>query len=92
MSEPRPNSQALCDATRFWWEHRRGPRQPYEPGTVVGYMPVESRSKILQHLAGRTGTVMQTLSLDQRLIQFGGEEDGTVITRIVATLEELWPL
>jgi hypothetical protein len=86
------NHQAVRDAVAFWWEHRRGPRLPYELGTVVGYMPLESRSKILQDFAGTTGTVMQTLTLDQRLIQFGGEEDGTVITRIVATLEELWPL
>jgi hypothetical protein len=92
VSEPRPDSQALCDATRFWWEHRHEPRQPYDPGTTVGYMPLAGRSDALQELAGRTGTVMQTLNLDQRLIQFGGEEDGTAITRIVATLEELWPL
>jgi hypothetical protein len=86
------NHQAVRDAVSFWWEHRRGPRLPYESGTLVGYMPLESRSKILQGFAGTTGRVMQTLTLDQRLIQFGGEEDGTVITRIVATLEELWPL
>jgi hypothetical protein len=55
-------------------------------------MPLEKRSPILQELAGRVGRVMQVTAVDQRLVQFGGEEDGTVIVRIAATIEELMPL
>lgn len=84
--------QAVRDAVLFWWEHRHEPRGEYEPGQTVGYMPLEMRSEILQHLAGRVGRVLQATAVDQRVIQFGGEEDGTVIVRIAATLEELLPL
>ena len=55
-------------------------------------MPREDRAKILRDLAGRVGSVLQTLAVDQRLIQFGGEEDGTVIVHIVAELDELLPM
>jgi hypothetical protein len=84
--------QAVRDAVLFWWEHRREPRGPYEAGQRVGYMPYEDRSKILRDLAGRVGSVLQTLAVDQRLIQFGGEEDGTMIVHIVAELDELLPM
>lgn len=86
------NHQAVRDAVVFWWEHRSRPRGQYEPGAVVAYMPLEKRSAVLQLLAGRVGRVMQVTDVDQRLVQFGGEEDGTAIVRIAATLDELLPL
>jgi len=86
------NHQAVRDAVAFWWEHRSRPRGMYEPGALVGYMPLGKRSPILQELAGRVGRVMRVTDVDQRLVQFGGEEDGTVIIRIAATLEELLPI
>lgn len=80
--------QAVRDAVLFWWEHRRDPRV-LPPAARVGFVPFVAGPA---GLTGRIGHVMQVLPSERRLVQFGGEEDGSAVVRIVATLDELLPL
>lgn len=81
--------QATRDAVVFWWEHRHEQRPPLQPGAQVGYLPHRHGPA---KMGSRTGSVMQVLPGDMRLVQFGGEQDGSEIVRIVAHAEELLPL
>jgi len=84
--------QAVRDAVAFWWAHRHDPRPELSAAALVGYFPCWSRPYPNRLLNGRTGYVMQVLPGDQRLVQFGGEADGSVVVRLVADLDELVPL
>lgn len=82
--------QAVRDAVLFWREHRHEPRPALQPGTEVGYLPVSLRGAPL--LIGRVGHVMQVLPGNRRLVQFGGEEDGSEPVYLNAAFDHLLEL